>query len=129
VAQAYSMQGFDITVDDGILEMRTEGKRTSATGPDAGRTFENFLRSSSVRAVIFDVRGADYAMNDREWEERARTVARVCRDYLVAIIDREDQSRHSARVLELHESMGGRGRPFRSRAQARAWLRQELAQA
>jgi hypothetical protein len=127
MVQAYSMEGFDLRIDSGILEMRTEGERTVGKGRDVARAFEHFLASRPVRAVMFDVRGAQYALDDREWEERAHGIARLCRALPIAIIDREDQSAQTRRVIELHARMDGTSQSFRSRAAARKWLRQFTA--
>lgn len=127
MVQAYSMEGFELRVDRGILEMRTEGERSAGKGRDVARAFRHFLDSKPVRAVLFDVRGARYTLNDREWEERAHGIARLCRVLPIAIIDREDQTGQTRRVLDIHREMGGTGEAFRSRTAARRWLHQVTA--
>lgn len=126
MVHAYSMEGFEIRIDGDILEMRTEGVRTAPMGRDPGRAFESFLAAAPARAVLFDLRGAHYQFGPAEWEERARTIARLCRRHAVAAIGREDQDAQIARVLELHAGMGGEGRAFRSRQRARDWLRASI---
>ncbi|WP_300545645.1 hypothetical protein [Maricaulis sp.] len=126
VIQAYSMEGFDIRIDGDILEMRTEGDRTPSTGTDPRRAFESFLAASPVRGILFDVRGARYHFQAGQWEERARVIARLTRSRVIAIIGREDQDALIDRVLEYHAEMGGSGMAFRSRAEARNWLRDIL---
>lgn len=121
--RAYSMEGFEIRIDGDILEMRTEGIRRSHMGRDPGRAFESFLAATPVRGVLFDVRGAHYDFGAAEWEERARTIARLCRHHVMALIGRDDQDAQIAQVIELHAGMGGENSVFRSRRKAREWLR------
>lgn len=122
MAQAYSMEGFEIRIDGNVLEMRTEGARTSDMGRDPGRSFETFLSHSYVAAILFDVRGATYEFSATEWEERARIVARNCSPYPTAFIGRPDQDEQISRIVELLEQRGGTGLKCRSRQAARLWL-------
>jgi len=122
VVQAYSMQGFEIRIDGQVLEMRTDGTRTAAMGRDPGRSFESFLANTHVTGILFDVRGADYQLDEIEWEERARLIARVCQGHPTAFVNRQDQDIQVARVLHHLEARGGRGLSCRSRQAARIWL-------
>jgi len=116
------MEGFDIRIDGQVLEMRTEGTRTAAMGRDPGRSFESFLANIHVTGILFDVRGADYQMDEIEWEERARRIARICQDLPTAFVGRQDQDAQIARVLHHLEARNGRGLACRSRQAARIWL-------
>ncbi|BDX00401.1 hypothetical protein [Maricaulis maris] len=127
MAQAYSMEGFEIRIDGGVLEMRTEGTRKPEMGSDPGRSFESFLANSDISGVLFDVRGAQYEFSDLEWEERARTISRVCQSFPTAIVSRPDQDAATRRVLDLLELRGGTGLSCRSRQVARDWLQEMTA--
>lgn len=127
MAQAYSMEGFEIRIDGGVLEMRTEGTRTAGMGNDPARSFESFLANSDIFGVLFDVRGAVYEFSDLEWEERARTIARVCQPFPTAIVSRPDQDAAARRIQELLELRGGTGLTCRSRQVARDWLQKMTA--
>ena len=122
MAQAYSMEGFEIRIDGNVLEMRTEGARTADMGVDTGRSFQSFMDNSDIRGIIFDVRGAHYVFTDLEWEERARLLARLCHHVPSAMICRPDQADQVARVVKHFEARGGKTQVCRSRLAARAWL-------
>ena len=123
MAQAYSMEGFDIRIDGHVLEMRTDGTRTAAMGRDPRRSFESFLANSDTRAILFDVRGAHYHFSDSEWEERARLIARLCQGRPTAFVNHQDQDAQVARVLHHLDMRNGQGLSCRSRQAARIWLR------
>ena len=123
MAHAYSTEGFDILIEDGILEMRTEGVRTERAGADPQRAFESLLASAPVRGILFDVRGANYDIDDVSWEARARTISRLCRDYPVGLVARPDQDDQIASIQLYHRERSGQSRTFRSRREARDWLR------
>ncbi len=112
-----------------VLEVRTEGERTHRNGAAAANTFESFLAAINPPAVLFDIRGAHYRFTDLEWQERARSLARMCLGRVIGIIDREDQSAQTRVVLQVHGERGGQGRAFRSRAKALDWLNSVLARA
>lgn len=122
MAQAYSMEGFEIRIDGNVLEMRTEGMRTSDMATDPGRSFQSFLNNTDVRGILFDVRGAHYKFTDIEWDERARLLGRLCHHVPTAIISRPDQSAQIARIVEQIEKRGGMALACRSRRSARDWI-------
>ncbi|WP_291844798.1 hypothetical protein [Maricaulis sp.] len=122
MAQAYSMEGFEIRIDSKVLEMRTEGTRTAVMGRDPGRSFESFLANSDIAGILFDVRGASYDFTPVAWEERARVVARICQPYPTAFVGRPEQEEQINRIMELLEERGGIGLQCRSRKVARIWL-------
>ncbi|WP_417488119.1 hypothetical protein [Maricaulis sp.] len=122
MAQAYSMEGFEIRIDGHVLEMRTEGTRTAAMGRDPGRSFQSFMANSDIGGIVFDVRGAQYEFTDFEWEERARVLARLCHHVPTAIICRPDQTGQVARITEQIDARGGVALACRSRQAARTWL-------
>lgn len=123
---SYSMEGFELRLEGRVLEMRSEGERTARASHDAGRAFSSFFADGIVQGVIFDLRGAEYALSDRQWEERAHAFARECRSLPLAVIDRQDQAGKTERLLELHTGMGGRNAGFRSRTEARNWIIQSI---
>jgi len=122
VAQAYSMEGFEIRIDGHVLEMRTEGRRTAGMGRDPGRSFQSFMANSDIRGIMFDVRGAQYEFTDFEWEERARVLARLCHHVPTAIICRPDQTGQVACITDQIVARGGVALACRSRQAARSWL-------
>lgn len=124
MTHSYSMEGFELRVEGPVLEMRSDGERTETRSREAGRAFDSFISDGTVQGVIFDLRGADYAYSDQQWEERAHAFARQCRDLPLAVIDREDQAGRTRRLLELHSGMAGRNAGFRSRKQAQDWIQQ-----
>lgn len=129
MARSYSMEGVDMRIHGSVLEIRTEGERTHANGSSAANTFESFLLAMDPPGVLFDIRGAHFVFSDLEWQERARSLARMCQGRLMTVVDREDQSEQTRAVLDIHTERGGRGRAFRSRAKALDWMRDMLAQA
>ncbi|WP_323762192.1 hypothetical protein [Maricaulis sp.] len=122
MAQAYSMEGFEIRIDGHVLEMRTEGTRTSDMGRDPGRSFQSFMANSDIGGILFDVRGAQYEFTDFEWDERARLLARLCHHVPTAIVCRPDQTSQTTRIIEQIETRGGLALACRSRQAARVWL-------
>lgn len=122
MAAQLSMDGFEIRIKDKILEMRTEGMRTAGMGQDPERAFESLTRAAEVEAVLFDVRAAHYLLDDVAWEQRARVIARMCRNYTCALITRPDQAHQMTRLMALHADFGGESESFRSRTEAREWL-------
>ena len=128
MAAQVSMDGFEIRIKDQILEMRTEGMRTASMGRDPERVFESLTRSAPVKAVLFDVREAHYVLDATKWEERARVVARMCRDFTCAFIIRPDQTEQVEVLTALHRGYGAVSAHFRSRSQARVWLKERISE-
>lgn len=125
----YAMPGFEISVSNAVLELRTEGERTDQDGHDTGRALDRMIRHARPRALLFDVRSADYLLPPSRWRERVREVARVARDYPFALVGREDQRHQHEEILAAHRSMGGRSALFTSRGAARTWLKAEMEDA
>jgi hypothetical protein len=128
MAANLSMDGFEIRIKDGILEMRTEGMRTAGMGLDPERAFKSLVRLHPIEAILFDVRQAHYVLDDLAWSERARIVARMCKSYTTAFICRPDQVDQTRIVLDFHTEFGGRSDQFRSRKMARDWIRARMAE-
>ncbi|WP_203292930.1 hypothetical protein [Maricaulis parjimensis] len=127
MTRSYSMEGVDMRIHGSVLEIRTEGERTHSNGSAAANTFESFLTAMDPPAVLFDIRGAHYLFSDLEWQERARSLARMCQGRVMSVVDRDDQSEQTRLVLEIHRERGGKGRVFRSRAKALQWLEDMVA--
>ena len=123
---SYSMEGFELRLEGPVLEMRTEGERTTGLVHDTSPAFGSFFDRHDIRGVIVDLRSAEYQFNARQWEEGAHAFARRCRALPLAVIDRQDQARRTQRLLELHTGMGGQSESFRSRKKARNWIRQSI---
>lgn len=122
MAHAYSMEGFELRFEGGVLEMRTDGIRTESMGTDPRRAFESLLKNAAVRAVLFDIRGAQYDIHGPALEERARIIGRLCRDFPIALVARPDQDGLAGIFCEMHARQGGDSRICRSRNAARDWL-------
>jgi len=120
--RTYSTSTFEVRIDDGLLEMRTEGVRTSKHGREAERTFESLFKSAPVTAVAFDIRASNYAITAVELESRIRQIGRQCRNIPLAFIGRDDQAEQIRLAVSTIERMHGTARGFRSRDKARAWL-------
>lgn len=129
MARSYSMEGVDMIIHGAVLEVRTEGERTHGNGAAAANTFESFLAAINPPAIMFDIRGAHYLFSELEWQERARSLARMCLGRVICVIDRDDQSEQTRTILEIHAERGGKGRTFRSRAEGLEWLNQMVARA
>ncbi|WP_417489611.1 hypothetical protein [Maricaulis sp.] len=121
--RTYSTSEFEIRIDNGLLEMRSEGPRVSKSGSDGERAFTSLLRSESIRLAAFDIRAADFAFSKVELETRIRYIGRQCRGMPLAFIGRGDQQDQLRAALRVIEQMDGIARAFRSREQALTWLR------
>ena len=120
--RTYSTSEFEIRIDNGLLEMRSEGKRMPQTGSDGERAFNSLLQSESIQLAAFDIRAADFDFSKVELESRIRHIGRQCRGIPLAFIGRGDQQ-----DLHVINQMDGIARTFRSRGQALAWLRSQRA--
>lgn len=118
----YAMPGFEIRVKDGVLEMRTEGERTQDNGRDTEQAFISLLRHARPKALVFDVRGADYTLSSIAWRERVRSVAKTTRDYPLALIGRSAQMQQCRDIVTAHRQMGGLSDSFTSRRDALRWI-------
>lgn len=121
--RTYSTSEFEIRIDDGLLEMRSEGARVSKSGSDGERAFNSLMQSEPIRLAAFDIRAADFNFSKIELEMRIRHIGRLCRDIPLALIGRGDQQDQLHIALNVIGQMGGNARAFRSRGQAIAWLR------
>tara|TARA_R110002124_G_C8605900_1_gene484849 strand:+ start:102 stop:482 length:381 start_codon:yes stop_codon:yes gene_type:complete len=125
--RTYSTSEFEIRIDDGLLEMRSEGKRMPQTGSDGERAFNSLLQSESIQLAAFDIRAADFDFSKVELESRIRHIGRQCRGIPLAFIGRGDQQDQLRAALHVINQMDGIARTFRSRGQALAWLRSQRA--
>ena len=126
MAANYAMPGFEIRVKDGILELRTDGERTEENGQDTERAFGSLVAHAQPDALLFDVREATYTLSPSRWKERAAVVARMTRDYPLAIVIRDDQLVLNNEVITRLREMGGTGKTFTTRTEARAWLLEQI---
>ena len=119
----YSTSQFEIRIQDGLLEMRTEGLRTSAMGAEPELAFDSLFASAPVRAVAFDIRASDFRLSAVQLETRIRQIGRQCRGLPIAFIGRVDQQEQIRVAVTVIGQMDGNARSFRSRNKAHAWLR------
>ena len=121
--QTFSTENFEIRIDSGLLELRTEGAGLVAMGSGAERALSSMLRLTAVRAVCFDIRASMSQYSEQELGSRIRQIGRLCRGLPIAFIGRKDQSDQIDAALRTHREMGETSRAFRQRCLARAWLK------
>lgn len=121
--RTYSTSQFEIRIKDGLLEMRTDGLRTSGMGAEPQRALDSLLRSAPVDAVAFDIRASDFRISDTELECRVREIGRQFRGLPLAFIGRRDQQAQIRLAAAVIGQMNGTARAFISRDKAHAWLR------
>ena len=121
----YSMQGFSLSVVDGIIELHTDGEQDSGSEQAPIRAFSTLAENITSRLILNDVRSAVMSLSDIEWEERMRFIARALQGYRVAYVIRPDQERTTRGFIEAHARLGDTAEYFKSKAKARAWLKGE----
>lgn len=119
----YSTSQFEIRITDGLLEMRTEGARTSQMGAAPARAMDSLMKSAPVAVVAFDIRASDFRISNLEMESRIRQIGRQCRGLPIAFIGRGDQQGQISLAVRVIGQMDGTARGFQSRDKAHAWLR------
>lgn len=122
----YAMPGFEIAVRDGVLELRIEGERTGDNSLETQAALERMIRICAPAALLFDVRSAEYAMAPSEWRDRVQVIARLARNFPLALVDRPSRREPSLHTVKAHRKMGGQCEIFTSRGAARAWLRKTM---
>jgi len=125
VAANYSMQGFSLSVVDGIIELHSDGELGSGSEQAPARAFGTIAENIDSRLILNDVRSAVMTLSDIEWEERMRFIARALQGYRVAYVIRPDQARRAQGFVEAHARLGDTAECFKSKAKARAWLKGE----
>jgi hypothetical protein len=121
--RTYSTSQFEIRIKDGLLEMRTDGVRTSGMGTEPQRALDSLLRGAPVDAVAFDIRASEFRISDTELESRVREIGRQFRGLPLAFIGRRDQQAQIRLAAAVIGQMNGTARAFISRDKAHAWLR------
>lgn len=125
VAANYSMQGFSLSVADGIIELHSDGELGSGSEQAPARAFSTIAEQIDSRLILNDVRSAVLTLSEMEWAERMRFVARTFQGYRVAYVIRPDQAERAGGFVEAHARLGDTAACFRSKARARAWLKEE----
>lgn len=120
--RTYSTSGFELRIDHGLLEMRTEGRRTSDMRAEPERILDTLFKSHDVQALSFDLRAAEMAMSDIEMETRMRLICRRFADVPIALIGRKDQKDQLRVAVREAERLGRLVREFHSRSAAHNWL-------
>jgi len=118
----YSMEGFDLQFNDGVIELRAQGERKAGSEHAPASAFASIAKQLDSNLILYDVRDADYRLSPMEWEERARFVARVFKGYRVAYIIRAEQHEAANLACEAHARNGDEARVYTSRDTARDWL-------
>ena len=123
VTANYSMEGFSLTLNDGIIELYTDGERGRGSEQAPARVFTTLTSRIDSRLILNDVRSAVFSLSSFEWEERMRFIARTQRGYQTAYVVRPDQAETVQKFVEAHERLGDAAAWFTSKAAARAWLK------
>lgn len=122
----FAMPGCEIRVRKKILEMRFDGERREMDGVEPERALVSIMRHAQPKGMMFDVREAHYDLPPSRWRERAKVVARITRDYPLAIVCRNDQRTQNRVILAAQREMGGTSEAFSSRTAAQDWLKQQI---
>ena len=120
--RTYSMQGFELRLVGGVIELRAQGERTVGDELAPARVFSSMARHLSSRLILYDIRDADYRLDARQWEERFRFVARLFKGYRIAYVTRADQAETARQSRRAHARNGDKADVFNSRDKAHAWL-------
>lgn len=91
MSSSYSMEGFELQLNNGVIELRAQGLREAGGERAPASAFNAIATEGNSSHVLYDLRDADYHLSAMEWEERARFVARLFKGYRVAYIIRADQ--------------------------------------
>lgn len=119
----YSMQGFSLSLVDGVIELHADGEHDGDFARGQARAFKTIAGALDSRLILNDVRRGRYALSRREWEDRMRFVARTVQGYRIAYVIRPEQAQVIDGFIEAHARLGDEAAAFRSKAEARAWLR------
>jgi len=125
VAANYSMEGFSLSVVDGIIELYSDGELGSGSEQAPARAFSTIADNIRSRLLLNDVRSAVMTLSEMEWQERMRFVARTFQGYKIAYVIRPDQADRAQGFVEAHARLGDTAACFKSKASARAWLKGE----
>tara|TARA_R110000868_G_scaffold158190_3_gene386135 strand:+ start:18137 stop:18523 length:387 start_codon:yes stop_codon:yes gene_type:complete len=121
--QTFSTEHFEIRIDRGLLEMRTEDAGLLAMGAGTEHALASMLRIATVRAACFDIRASKRRYSDEELSSRIRQIGRLCRSMPIAFIGRQEQRDQIDAALRRYREMSETTRTFRQRCDARAWLK------
>ena len=125
MAANYSMQGFSLSVVDGIIELHSDGELGSGSEQAPARAFSTIADNIRSRLLLNDVRSAVMTLSEMEWQERMRFTARTFQGYKIAYVVRPDQADRAQGFVEAHARLGDTAACFKSKASARAWLKGE----
>ena len=119
---SYSMQGFDLTVGNNLIEMRAQGDRASGAEISPARIFASISAKVTTQLILYDIRDSDYQLTELEWEERGRFVARLFKGFQIAYVIRNDQREQARLICRAHARNGDEADYFTSKTKARNWL-------
>jgi len=123
VTASYSMEGFSLTLNDGVIELHTDGDLGQGSEQAHARAFATLASRLHSRLILNDVRSAVFSLSSFEWEERMRFIARELKGYQTAYVVRPDQVKGVEKFVAAHERLGDTAAWFTSKAAARAWLK------
>lgn len=119
---SFSMQGFDLHLRNGVIELRAQGERMAGDERAPAAAFTSIAAKLDSRLILYDVRDANYRLSELEWDERLRFVARLFSGYRTAYIIRADQKTAASRACKAHARNGDKAKAFSSKGTARDWL-------
>ncbi|WP_300528383.1 hypothetical protein [Maricaulis sp.] len=131
MSPTYSMDGFELSQRDGIIEIRTWGDRPAGELDQTTRLFDTLAApppgAIPVTGVLYDARESFYDLSEVAMQQRVRTVARQLGPFRVACIIRPDQEALFQQFRKAHAGHGHAASAFASVEDGRDWLRSGAA--
>lgn len=122
MTSSYSMEGLDLRLKDGVIELRTQGVRLAGAEQTPAHIFSRIAKQIDSTLILYDVRDATYELSELEIEERYRFVARIFKGYRIAYVIRREQSALAQKACDAHARLGDAASCFTSLNAARRWL-------
>lgn len=127
MSPTYSMDGFELSQRDGIIEIRTWGERPADQLGQTSRLFEALTApppaGGPVAGVLYDARDSQYDLSEVEMQQRVRTIARQLGPFRVACIIRPEQEELFQQFRKVHAGHGHTASAFASIEDGRDWLK------
>ena len=123
MTSSYSMEGMDLRLKDGVIELRTQGVRVAGAEKTPAHIFSRIANQIDSSLILYDLRDATYDLSELELEERYRFVARIFKGYRVAYVIHKDQTALAQKACEAHARLGDAASHFTSLGAARRWLK------
>ncbi len=116
------MQGFDLKLLKGVIELRAQGNRKAGTEHGPARAFASIAATIDSKLILYDVRDANYQLSELQMEERARFIARLFNGYRIAYVLRVEQLEFGRLICRAHHRNGDQAKTFSSKSAATGWL-------